>query len=39
MKASDAVFEMDQLYNIIIAGCGDGNLLFFDSDLGKCLYG
>lgn len=22
-----------------IAGCGDGNILFYDNDSGECLYG
>lgn len=39
MKASDGVFCIDHIYNLTIAGCGDGNVLVFDNDSGECLYG
>ena len=27
------------LENIVIVGCGDGNILAYDLDNGQCLYG
>ncbi|CAD8102273.1 unnamed protein product [Paramecium primaurelia] len=39
MKAKDAVFSIETIYNMTIAGCGDGNVLFYDNDSGQCLYG
>ena len=39
MKATDAVYCLETVYNLSIAGCGDGNVLCFDNDNGKCLYG
>lgn len=34
MKAKDAVFSIETIYNMTIAGCGDGNILFYDNDSG-----
>ena len=39
MVCKDAVFCLETAYNYTVAGCGDGNLLFFDNDSMKCLYG
>jgi hypothetical protein len=39
MKAPDAIFCIDIIYNLTIAGCGDGNILVYDNDSGECLYG
>ncbi|KAL4459982.1 hypothetical protein ABPG74_003508 [Tetrahymena malaccensis] len=39
MKATDAVFCIETIYNLTVAGCGDGNVLCFENDTGKCLYG
>ena len=39
MKATDAVFCVDYIYNLTIAGCGDGNILVYNNDNGECLYG
>jgi len=40
MKATDAVFCGEVLKNLVIAGCGDGNILAFDLEKGgECLYG
>mmetsp|Transcript_27065 Transcript_27065/g.20249 ORF Transcript_27065/g.20249 Transcript_27065/m.20249 type:complete len:90 (+) Transcript_27065:732-1001(+) len=39
MKTTDAVFCGKTLHNITLVGCGDGNLLAFDLDQNKCLYG
>lgn len=39
MLCKDAVYSVETAYNITVAGCGDGNLLFFNTDTGKCLYG
>lgn len=39
MKAKDAVFAIETMYNMTIAGCGDGNILVYDNDSGECLYG
>lgn len=39
MKATDAVYCLETVYNLTIAGCGDGNVLCFDNDTGKNLYG
>lgn len=39
MQCKDAVFAIASVYNMTVAGCGDGNLLFFDNDSQKCLYG
>lgn len=39
MKATEAVFCVEHIYNMTIAGCGDGNILVFDNDSGECLYG
>ena len=38
-ETSDAVFTLETVYNLTIAGCGDGNLIVFDNDTGECLYG
>jgi hypothetical protein len=39
MKAKDAVFSVEHIYNLTVAGCGDGNILVYDNDTGECLYG
>jgi hypothetical protein len=39
MKATDAIYCVDPLYNLTIAGSGDGNVFAYDNDTGKCLYG
>lgn len=38
MKATDAVFSVDTIYNVTVAGSGDGNVLVYDNDSGQCLY-
>lgn len=39
MNCTDAVFCGEVLQNLVLAGCGDGNLLCFDMDSSECLYG
>lgn len=39
LLCKDAVYCIANVYNLTVAGCGDGNLLFFDNDTQKCLYG
>ena len=42
MQATDAVFcgEVVGESNLIVTGCGDGNILAFDADRdGECVYG
>lgn len=39
MQTSDAVFSLETVYNLTVAGCGDGNIVVFDNDNGECLYG
>lgn len=39
MKTSDAVYCIQPVYNLTVAGVGDGNVLTYDNDTGKCLYG
>ena len=39
MKATDAVYCLQPMYNLTIAGTGDGNVYAYDNDSGKCLYG
>ena len=39
MQCKDAVFTIATVHNLTVAGCGDGNLLFFDNDTQKSLYG
>lgn len=39
MDATDAVFVLETIYNITLAGTGDGNVLAFDNDTQECLYG
>lgn len=39
MNTTDAVFCGKIIDNIAIAGCGDGNILAFDLDYNKVLYG
>lgn len=38
-ETSDAVFSLEMVYNLTVAGCGDGNIIVFDNDTGQCLYG
>ena len=39
MNTTDAVFCGKVFDNLAIAGCGDGNILAFDLDQNKVLYG
>lgn len=39
MKATDVVYSIETVNNLIAAGCGDGNLVLFDGDTQECLYG
>jgi hypothetical protein len=39
MKATDAIFAVDTIYNLTIGGSGDGNVFVYDNDSGECLYG
>jgi hypothetical protein len=39
MKASDAVYCLRTIGSLTIAGLGDGNIVCFDNDTGKTLYG
>jgi WD40 repeat protein len=39
MNTTDAVFCGEVLQNMIIVGCGDGNVLSFNMDNSECLYG
>ena len=39
MTATDAIFCGKILSNLALVGCGDGNILAFDLDQSKCLYG
>ena len=39
MKATDAIYCVDHIYNLTVAGSGDGNVLVYDNDSGECLYG
>lgn len=39
MNSTDAVFCGKIVHNLAICGCGDGNILAFDLDQGKCIYG
>lgn len=39
MNTTDAVFCGEVLQNLVIAGCGDGNILCFNMDNSECLYG
>uniref|UniRef100_A0A7S3CPB8 Uncharacterized protein n=1 Tax=Strombidium rassoulzadegani TaxID=1082188 RepID=A0A7S3CPB8_9SPIT len=39
MKTTDAVFCGEVLQNLVLVGCGDGNILCFDTDSSQCLYG
>lgn len=39
MNTTDAVFCGTVLQNLIVVGCGDGNILCFDSDTNQCLFG
>ena len=39
LKANDAVYSVLPMYNLTIAGLGDGNILVYDNDQGKCIYG
>ncbi|EGR32849.1 WD40 repeat protein [Ichthyophthirius multifiliis] len=39
MKATDMVYCLQTIYNLTLAGCGDGNILCFENDHGKSLYG
>jgi hypothetical protein len=38
-KASESVHSLQCMYNVTIAGCEDGNLIFYDNDSGKSIYG
>lgn len=39
MKTTDAVYVLETVHNLSIAGTGDGNILAFDNDTLECLYG
>ncbi len=39
MKTTEVVYSVETVNNLIVAGCGDGNLVFFDGDTQECLYG
>lgn len=39
MKAPEGVYTMQSIYNLTIAGCADGNVVVYDNDTAKCLYG
>ena len=39
MQTTDAVFCGEAIENLVVAGCGDGNILSFNLDSGECLYG
>jgi len=39
MAGTDAVFCLENIHNITLAGSGDGNLLAYDNDTCECLYG
>ena len=39
MNSTDAVFCGEVLENLILVGCGDGNILCFNLDNNECLYG
>lgn len=34
MKATDAIFAVDSIYNLTVAGSGDGNVFVYDNDNG-----
>jgi outer membrane protein assembly factor BamB len=41
MTTTDAIFcgKVIQGSNLVVVGCGDGNILAFDMDTCTCLYG
>ena len=39
MKSTDAVFCIETIGSLTVAGSGDGNIFVYDNDDGKCLYG
>ena len=39
MQTTDAVFCGEVIENLVVVGCGDGNVLSYDLDSGECLYG
>jgi WD40 repeat protein len=39
LKASEAIFDIDLVYNLTVAGLGDGNVMVYDNDTCECLYG
>ena len=39
MNTTDAVFCGTLVQNLAVTGCGDGNILAFDLDQNKCLFG
>lgn len=40
MNTTDAVFCGKLIQNnLLITGCGDGNILAFDLDRNECIYG
>merc|ERR1712150_125792 len=39
MLCKDMVFCFENAFDCTAAGCGDGNLLVFDNNSMKCLYG
>jgi len=39
LKAAAPVDSLETIYNLTLAGCGDGNVLCFDNDHGNSIYG
>lgn len=39
LKSTDAVYCGDILGNVVVAGCGDGNLLCYDLNTMECAWG
>jgi WD40 repeat protein len=39
LKCTDAVYCLLSVYNLTVAGTGDGNIQVFDNDTQECLYG
>lgn len=39
MQTTDAVFCGQVVENVVVTGCGDGNILSYDIESGECLYG
>ncbi len=39
LKSTDAIFCGDLYENLLVVGCGDGNMLAYDINTMECLYG